>query len=155
MDAFQIITLDSLDATAALGRRLAGSLKTGDTVLLRGDLGSGKTTLARSVIEALAGVSDAPSPTYTIVQTYDLLDGGWLWHADLYRVEDEAELDELGLEDAFEDAVCLIEWPDRLGALTPASRLELDISSEPGNETTSRLVRLTGHGDWEARLGDV
>lgn len=148
------ITLESEDHTRALGRFLAERLSPGDVVLLKGDLGAGKTTLARSIIAVLTGETDAPSPTYTLVQTYALAGGEELWHADLYRIEDEHELDELGLEDAFEDAICLIEWPDRLGAMLPAHYLELDIRIEAGEETGVRRVRLTGRGNWEERLDD-
>lgn len=150
---FQIVLTREAE-TAAFGQRLASWLRAGDVVLLGGDLGAGKTTLARAVIETLTGADDVPSPTYTIIQTYDLNTGGELWHADLYRVEDEAELDELGLEDAFEDAICLIEWPDRLGAYRPQSYLALDITLEAGEETQVRRVRITGRGAWEERLDD-
>lgn len=148
------IRLVDESATRDFGLRLAAHLKPGDIVLLEGDLGAGKTTLARAVIEALTGEQDAPSPTYTLVQTYELREGGELWHADLYRVEDEHELEELGLEDAFDFAICLIEWPDRLGAMRPNTYLELDIRPEPGEETGARRVRLTGRGQWEGRLDD-
>lgn len=162
MTSRPIIALSSLDETRALGMRIAARLQAGDVVFLTGGLGAGKTTLARAVIEALTGVSDAPSPTYTIVQTYETETGTPLWHADLYRIEDEAELEELGLEDAFEDAICLIEWPDRLGDWCPQTRLEIDLSmggqddtKQSDNSANKREVRITGRGDWETRLDDI
>jgi len=155
MDKSQTISLPDLATTAKLGTALASVLRPGDTVLLQGDLGMGKTTLARAVIEALTGIADAPSPTYTIVQTYPLEGGDELWHADLYRIEDEGELEEIGLEDAFDDAICLVEWPDRLGAACPVDHLEVDISAEPGDETKTRRARLTGRGSWEERVDDI
>jgi tRNA threonylcarbamoyl adenosine modification protein YjeE len=147
--------LDSLDATQGLGARLAGVLAPGDVVLLTGDLGAGKTTLARAVIAKMCGVDDAPSPTYTLVQVYDTTDGGELWHADLYRIEDAAELDELGLEDAFDDAVCLVEWPDRLGNAVPPDRLEILLTGGGTGLESGREARITGFGRWEERLDDI
>ena len=135
----------------AFGEALAVELRPGDTVLLHGDLGAGKTTLARAVIAALCGVEDAPSPTYTLVQSYDTFGGDSLWHADLYRIENEAELEELGLEDAFEEAITLVEWPDRLGGMQPANRLDIIIT--PAQDGEGRDVRMTGAGSWETRLG--
>lgn len=146
------IRLDGAAETAALGAALAARLYAGDVVLLSGGLGAGKTTLARGVIAALAGEEDAPSPTFTLVQTYETTDGGLLLHADLYRIDDESELAELGLEDAFEDAITLVEWPDRLGALTPPERLEIAI--EPCNG--GRIARLKGVGErWRDRLAGL
>ena len=162
MTSRPIFALSSLDETRDLGRRIAARLKAGDVVFLTGGLGAGKTTLARAVIEALTGVSDAPSPTYTLVQTYETDSGTPLWHADLYRIEREEELDELGLDDAFDDAICLIEWPDRLGEWCPQTRLEIDLSMSgqddknlDDNGANTRVVRITGRGDWETRLDDI
>lgn len=148
------VFLQDLAATRRFGTGLADRLLPGDTVLLEGDLGTGKTTLARAVIARLCGVEDAPSPTYTLVQTYETQDGGELWHADLYRIEDASELEELGLEDAFDAAICLIEWPDRLGDACPPDRLEIALSAAAGLET-GREARITGFGRWEDRLDDV
>lgn len=94
----------------------------GDVVLLEGAVGAGKTHLARALIHAvLLQDEDVPSPTFTLVQTYDTRNGT-LWHSDLYRLSSTFEIEELGLIDAFADAICLIEWPDRLGELTPKRR---------------------------------
>ncbi|NDC58009.1 MAG: tRNA (adenosine(37)-N6)-threonylcarbamoyltransferase complex ATPase subunit type 1 TsaE [Alphaproteobacteria bacterium] len=115
-------------ATQALGARLAHALQVGDVVLLRGELGAGKTTLARGLIAAWTGVDeDAPSPTYTLVQVYEGPRGS-LWHMDLYRLRDAEEALELGLEDALAYAVTIIEWPERLGPFSPPDRVEIDLT---------------------------
>ena len=149
------VLLGNLEDTRRLGERLAAHLRVGDCVFLLGDLGAGKTSLARGVIEALTGETDAPSPTYTIVQTYETDAGEELLHADLYRIEDESEIEEIGLEEAFDQAICLIEWPDRLGRLAPPDRLELDIRREDGDDPEKRSVRITGRGKWESRVDDL
>ncbi|KAA5803664.1 tRNA (adenosine(37)-N6)-threonylcarbamoyltransferase complex ATPase subunit type 1 TsaE [Alkalicaulis satelles] len=145
------LTLHLADPAAAaeLGARLAALLETGDAVLLEGDLGAGKTTLARAVIAALTGETDAPSPTYTLVQSYEAGDGFLLLHADLYRLEDPSALDELGLDEALDHGAALIEWPDRLGAWRPADRLEIRLEETPSG---GRDVHLAAHGSWETRL---
>ena len=137
--------------TAQLGRWLATCLRPGDTVLLQGPIGSGKSHLARSIIQSWLGrLEDVPSPTFTLVQTYG--EGAdEIWHADLYRLSHPDEVIELGLEDAFGRAVCLIEWPERLGRATPASALRLDFS--PDQE--GRRVVLTGSADWAERLAQI
>lgn len=128
-------------ASRALGVALARVLAPGDVVLLFGDLGSGKTTIARAMIQAsLPSPEDVPSPTFTLVQTYK--GDAPIWHADLYRLGDASELFELGLDDAMEDAICLIEWPDRLGDLTPDRhiRLALRFDGDDGRVCTWRCV---------------
>lgn len=135
-------------ATLRLGAALGARLSAGDTVRLEGDLGAGKTTFARGMIAALAGVEDAPSPTYTLVQFYETGDGTPLLHADLYRIESEDELDELGLEDAFEDSIVLVEWPDRLGARSPQNALTLKLTLAPGG----RIAHISGGTEWKDRL---
>ncbi len=143
------LTLTEEAATARLGARLAAVLGPGDLVLLFGDLGAGKTTLARAVIEALTGEADAPSPTYTLVQVYDA-DGGWpLAHADLYRLDDEAELDELGLDEILDDGAALVEWPGHAPNWRPASRLEVRLT---GGADEPRIAVLEGFETWEDRL---
>lgn len=122
------IVLTDAAATEELGARLAGVLAVGDCVALRGALGAGKTTLARGLISAWAGQSEeAPSPTYTLVQTYEGPRGA-LWHLDLYRLRSPDDVDELGLEEAFSEALCVIEWPERLGARLPARRLDVSLA---------------------------
>lgn len=122
------LTLPDADATAALGVRLADLLHAGDTLLLHGPIGAGKSHLARAFIRARLGrMEDVPSPTFTLVQTYET-DGPEIWHADLYRLTHPDEVFELGLADAFSTAICLIEWPDRLGSHGPAGALNLRLA---------------------------
>jgi tRNA threonylcarbamoyladenosine biosynthesis protein TsaE len=149
------LSLTDLAATSMLGHRLAAVLQASDVVCLAGDLGAGKTTLARQIIADLCGIDDAPSPTYTIVQVYETAGALPLWHVDLYRIEDSGELDELGLEDAFDEAITLIEWPDRLGHALPAERLEISIAMSGAGVDTVRSARMTGFGRWENRLDDI
>lgn len=138
-------------ATEALGRRLAAVLRPGDVVCLSGDLGAGKTTLARGAIAAWTGVAEeAPSPTYTLVQTYAGA-GGELWHVDLYRLSRPEDAWELGLEDAFADAVCLIEWPERLQGQLPRDRLDVTLTAQG----TGRVATLVGRGAWSERIGTI
>lgn len=118
------------DATRAFGERLARALRPGDAVLLEGDLGMGKTALARAVIQRLAGAAiDAPSPTFNLVLPYDL-PGFTLWHFDLYRLSGPDEVAELGFEDALEDGAVLVEWPDRLGDLASPDAIRIAIEAE-------------------------
>lgn len=109
----QTLFLADDDATADLGRRLATMLRPGDLVLLEGDLGAGKTALARSVIRSLVGdgALDVPSPSFALVQPYEA-NGTPVLHADLYRISNPREVDELGLFDRA-DAIVLVEWPER------------------------------------------
>lgn len=134
--------------TAALGARLAAIARKGDAIGLRGDLGAGKTTLARGFIQALTSSStEVPSPTFTLVQTYDTAKGE-VAHFDLYRLKNADEALELGLDDAVVGGIALIEWPERLGSAPPTGMLEvmLDLS---GN---GRRARLAGGPAWQDRL---
>jgi tRNA threonylcarbamoyladenosine biosynthesis protein TsaE len=106
--------LPDLAAMEALGARIAARLEVGDVVALSGGLGAGKTTLARSIIAALGHSGEVPSPTFTIVETYDALDPP-LVHADFYRLERPEEAAELGLDDYREDAALIAEWPENAG----------------------------------------
>ena len=142
------INLPNSDATLQLGTALGPRLKAGDTVFLIGDLGMGKTTLARGLIGALCDTDDIPSPTYTLIQSYETADGTGLLHADLYRIEDDSELDELGLDDAFDDMIVLIEWPECLKNRTPERRLEVHFHATE----TGRIARILAFGEWEDRL---
>lgn len=136
------IPLHSIDASVRFSRRLAAVLRPGDSVLLSGPIGAGKTLICRHLIQSLLIVpEDVPSPTFTLVQTYDTR-AGPLWHADLYRLTAADEVLELGLVDAFDSAICLVEWPDRLGTDTPKSALNIDIAPDP-DEPDWRHVRMT------------
>ena len=118
-------------ATGLFGEDLLLALEIGDCVALYGDLGAGKSTLSRALIRALAGDPDleVPSPTFTLVQSYDLKIP--VAHFDLYRLSDESELDELGLEEALAEGICLIEWPSKAGRALPKSRIELHLAFAP------------------------
>lgn len=127
----------SADETTAFAAQIAPALSAGDVLLLQGDLGAGKTHFARGVVQtrlALAGlVEDVPSPTFTLVQTYDAGDAE-IWHTDLYRLSSVDEIFELGLIEAFDTAICLVEWPDRLAEETPKGALTLHfaMTDQPG-----------------------
>src|SRR5690606_38129331 len=125
-------------------------------VALHGPLGAGKTALARALIRRRAvldgaPVEDVPSPTFTLVQVYDMA-GVSLWHFDLYRIGAPEEAWELGIEEAFEVGVSLIEWPERLGPLLPADRLDVHLAMPARGG--GRCAVLSGRGTWERRLGD-
>ena len=137
-------------ATARLGADLARTAKPGDVITLSGPLGVGKTALARGFIAGLGFEGEVPSPSFAIVQPYDELDPP-VWHVDLYRVEDSAEIGELGL-DAAVDAVLLVEWPERAGegSWLEALRLSLEFGSNDERILTAR-VPPAWEGRWPAR----
>lgn len=138
------------DATETLARRLAPHLRAGDVLLLEGPIGAGKTHFARALIHALGVAEDVPSPTFTLIQTYEAPDFD-IWHADLYRLTHPDEAVELGLHEAFETALCLVEWPDRLGSDAPEQALTLHFSVlEEGRNLT-----FEGADPWQERLRDV
>lgn len=131
--------LRSAEHTAGFARAVGRHLKAGDVLLLEGSIGAGKTHFARALIQSrLATPEDVPSPTFTLVQVYETAECD-IWHADLYRLTDPAELVELGLTDAFEDAICLVEWPDRLSDLAPedALHLKLELTDTEGERKLS------------------
>uniref|UniRef100_UPI004048B35A tRNA (adenosine(37)-N6)-threonylcarbamoyltransferase complex ATPase subunit type 1 TsaE n=1 Tax=Yoonia sp. TaxID=2212373 RepID=UPI004048B35A len=131
------IALPSEADTVALATRIAPLLEIGDTLLLEGSIGAGKTAFARALIRARLGrLEDVPSPTFTLVQTYEDADGD-IWHCDLYRLTHPDEALELGLDDALENAICLIEWPDRLGQAAPKHAATLAFTAkEIGHHVT-------------------
>lgn len=136
-------------ATEAAGRRLAPLLVPGDVVLLSGDLGAGKTSLARGVLAALGLVGEAPSPTFAIVQPYDPPEVRLpVLHVDLYRIETPDELDELGLDDARHDAALLVEWPERAGTARWPDALHLVLEPDPAG---GRRLTWQAPAAWEAR----
>ena len=137
------LTLPDLDATARLGAGIAGGLRAGDAVALWGDLGAGKTTLARAILRALGVTDDVPSPTFTLVQSYDTEPR--IAHFDLYRLKSAREMGELGFEDALAEGAVLVEWPERAPEALPPDALHVRLKQENG----ARIARLTGPGRWE------
>ena len=127
------ITLADEAATTRLAEAIAPHLRPGHLVGLVGGLGTGKSVFARGMIgarlRALGRAEEIPSPTFTLVQTYDV-GGAELWHADLYRLSDMGELAEIGLQDAFAAAICVVEWADRLGASLPAGALTVTLEPD-------------------------
>ena len=144
------VPLPDLAATAAFGARIAAALKPGDVIALSGGLGAGKTTLARAIIAALGHEGEVPSPTFAILEPYDAPPLRLpLVHADFYRLENPAELEELGLDDYREGAVLLAEWPDHAGGFAhePAC---LSIRLEPAER--GRIAIVEPGQDWLGRL---
>jgi tRNA threonylcarbamoyladenosine biosynthesis protein TsaE len=137
----QTLFLSDEAATVALGGQIAPLLKAGDVIYLQGELGMGKSSLARAIVRALTTPDqDVPSPTFTLMQTYDG-PGFEIVHLDLYRLKSPEESYELALDDAQPHSVMLIEWPQRLGHLGFDDRL--DIVLEEGGNTNSEGRRVT------------
>ncbi len=145
-----VIPLPDLAATRRLGAALARRLVIGDVVALHGDLGAGKTELARAIVRAAAGdeALTVPSPTFTLAETYDTAPGP-IWHFDLYRLDSPEQVWELGFEEALAGGISLIEWPERIGALLPARRL--DVTLTVGQDETRAAVLAAG-SSWADRL---
>ena len=143
----QRLELRDASATEALGARIAPALEVGDVVCLWGGLGAGKTTLARGLIRALMGPEqEAPSPTFTLVQTYE---GPRfpIAHLDLYRLSGPEELRELGLDEAMEEGAAVIEWPERLEGRLPGDRLDIRLAIE----AEGRTAEIGRWGRWKDR----
>jgi len=142
-------------ATDRLGAELAAILRSGDTILMDGEIGAGKSHLARATIQTMFHTAnlapvEVPSPTYTIVQTYDL-PGAQIWHADLYRLGDGSETRELGLDEAFGVDIVMIEWPDRLFS-TPDDALWISLK----NEGLGRRIHLRSTAKrWQAMIDKI
>src|SRR5262249_44267099 len=146
------VTLPDEEATRRFATDLAAALEPGDLITLSGDLGAGKTTFARALIRHLADdeAIEVPSPTFTLVQNYEL-PRFTLLHADLYRMRSAAELAELGFDDVPDGAVVLMEWPDRAAGALPADRLDIAFTLAPAAGPNVRQVRYTGYGAFAAR----
>ena len=146
------ITLNSPEETSELAARLGAELCPGDSILLEGEIGSGKTHFARSLIQSLMSApEDVPSPTFTLVQAYETPIGE-VWHCDLYRLSTVDEIEELGLTEAFDSAICLIEWPDKLGPLTPATALTVQMQTDPNVMETRHLTLTWSDQKWSRKL---
>src|SRR5262249_11788243 len=147
-----VVALSNEQATRRLALDVAAALEPGDLVTLSGDLGAGKTAFARAAIRALADdpALEVPSPTFTLLQTYDLPQFT-LVHADLYGVSGSAELAELGFDDLPSGAVVLLEWPDRAAGMLPPNRLDIALTLAPQFGAEYRHARLTGYGSFALR----
>src|SRR6516162_9907005 len=147
-----VVDLPDEAATAAFAARISALAAPGDIIALKGDLGSGKTTFARGFIRARGGLEEVPSPTFTLVQIYEL-GAAAVWHFDLYRVTSPEEAWELGIEDAFAEGISLIEWPERLGPLLPPRRLEIEFLF--GDQPEARRAVLGAGEGWRPRLEKI
>jgi tRNA threonylcarbamoyladenosine biosynthesis protein TsaE len=140
--------LRSLDDTKSLARNLAKIARPQDVFCLDGALGSGKTAFSRFFIQACAGEEiEVPSPTFTLVQTYETAQGS-LWHFDVYRLKDPEEIFEIGLEEAMAYGISLIEWAHKIEPYLPHNRLHLNFNINPAGE---RFLTISPHGVWKNR----
>lgn len=152
--------LSGLADTMRLAGVFALALRAGDVILLSGALGAGKSAFARSLIRSLTCSDEpVPSPTFTLVQTYRAAEFD-IWHLDLYRLSDPSEASELGLEEALQAGVLLVEWPQRLDGRWPVDRLEITLSADvdAGSdmvEDEPRTVTLRAYGGWIRRLNEL
>lgn len=149
--------------TRDFGAAIAGRLRAGDVIALRGDLGAGKTALARAIIQARmkkarmteggVGAVEVPSPTFNLVLVYEPDDPAApvLWHFDLYRLDRSEDVFELGIEEALDEGISLIEWPDRLGGLLPEGHV--DITLEMGQAEGDRCICVSVPARLAARFG--
>lgn len=151
------LALPDLDATRAFAGMIAGVARAGDTIGLAGVLGAGKTTFARAFVNARAeaagaGLVEVPSPTFTLVQPYDI-GGTTVHHFDLYRVDAPEDALELGIEDAFATGISLVEWPDRLGSLLPEQALLVTLFQ--GAREDAREAEIEAGPAWRKRIGGM
>ena len=149
------LTLADLATTKRLGLFLAERLLVGDVLALKGKLGAGKSELARAIIQRICPKeTDIPSPTFTLVQTYESDSKVPLWHFDLYRLAEPDDVFELGIEEAFIEAICLIEWPERLAGYLPDRTLTIEINYD-ASANSGRRVTLRGNPAWQNRLSEM
>ena len=151
------IYLENLSESRLLAGRLSAVLKTGDILTFEGELGAGKTEFCRAIIHGIGYNEDVPSPTFNLVQTYepstdDLLTPA-IWHMDLYRLDRAEDVFELGIEDGFDSAVSLIEWPDRMGKYLPEEHLKIKLSH--GDSEGSRYISFEGNAHWQERIKEL
>lgn len=141
------------EAMLAFGRRIAAVVRIGDVIALEGGLGAGKTTLARGILEGLGLEEEAPSPSFAIVQPYDIPDVRLpVAHVDLYRLDGPEEAEELALGDYLMDSLLIVEWPDRLGEDAWPDALRLHIEIEPGD---ARRLTAAVPGAWTDRWSQI
>jgi len=149
MDEY-VLALESERATERLGAALGAALRPRDVVLLNGPLGAGKTTLSRAAIKRRCGVAEAPSPTFTLVETYPGADIV-IWHFDFYRLENEDEAWELGVEEAFAEGASLIEWPDRAPSIIPPEALSMTMQVKGD----ARQANISAPLAWRERMSMI
>ena len=152
MSLLATLSLPDLAATIALAQRLAPLLRVRDAVLLRGDLGAGKTTFARALLQALGAEGEIPSPTFTLVQSYDT-PAFPVFHFDLYRLKTPEEIEEIGFDEACADGLVLVEWPEKAQRAMPREALTLWFEEEAA-PTSVRRVRVEG-AIWADRLKGI
>ena len=143
---FRHFPLPDLAATGRLAARIAAGLRAGSSVALKGELGAGKTTLARAILRDLGVTEHVPSPTFTLVQSYETAKGP-VFHFDLYRIEEARELEELGFDEALDQGIVLVEWPERAEGLLPEDILNvtLELNAE-------RSATISGAAYWKHSL---
>ncbi|MBS0271900.1 MAG: tRNA (adenosine(37)-N6)-threonylcarbamoyltransferase complex ATPase subunit type 1 TsaE [Proteobacteria bacterium] len=147
MQQENVYTFHSVEETVNFAHKIASQLHLRDVILLKGELGVGKSVFARAVIKALCGQeTEVPSPTFTLVQTYQA-PHLTLWHFDLYRLKHPEEVYELGIEEAYAHGVSLIEWPERLGNFLPKDYIEIEFTH--GSHENERILSLKG---WDNRF---
>ena len=154
MTEIQCVTL-STGQTKELASKLAKASEPGDCITLTGDLGAGKTCFAQGFIEALTGEQNIQSPTFLLIKEYHFSASGGsrpLYHMDMYRIEHETELAELGLEEYVASGLCLIEWPEVANAYLPDDRLEVSIEILEENR---RKITFFAKDDWQKRLNNI
>ncbi len=140
--------LPDLSATGRLAARIAAGLQAGNCVALKGDLGAGKTTLARAILQALGVTEHVPSPTFTLVQSYETTRGS-VFHFDLYRIEVPSELEELGFDEALDQGIVLVEWPERAEGRMPSDVLNVALTMD-----TERSATVSGASYWKTYLAE-
>ena len=147
-----MLAISSIEAMQRFGQRLADTARPGDTIALSGDLGAGKSTLARAILNALGFAGEVPSPTFALILPYDPPEVRIpVIHADVYRLDGAMELDELGL-DAGDPALLIAEWPERVGGLAGPDTLQLRIT---GSDASERRIEAQPGANWQVRWQQI